>query len=126
MDSMTTSEVLNRAADLIEERGWAGQGTPRPEGFWHPEAGSSHPVCIEGALNAVLGERQKWECPAWRAVATYLADRPDVVIHAASGLPIVWAWNDRPGRTASEVIEVLRACAVIEQSREREAAEVTS
>jgi hypothetical protein len=33
--------------------------------------------------------------------------------------------NDAAGRTASEVIEALRACAVIEESRERQAVEVS-
>lgn len=123
MNDIPTSEVLNRAADLIEERGWNQGGD---DGAWHPRPGSAGPLCIEGALNAILGIRNKWMCPAWRAVASHLMGRPDVQINPISGLPIVFAWNDRPERTQNEVIEVLRACAVIEASREREAAEVTS
>jgi hypothetical protein len=32
----------------------------------------------------------------------------------------LWGWNDRGSRTAAEVIEVLRACAVIEAAREEQ------
>ena len=73
-DKIPTSEVLNRAADLIEERGWT-QGTQ-----------------------------------GWKVDGAFLdTDEP-------------WKWNDTRGRTASEVIEVLRATAVIEAARETEAA----
>lgn len=116
---MNTSETLNRAADLIEERGW-GQATG-----WHPAPGDTGPLCVEGALNATRGLRHKWTCPAWQAVADYIADRPGVLIHKGSGRPIVWVWNDRPERTAAEVIEVLRAAALIEAAREQETAWAT-
>ena len=117
----TTSDVLNKAADLIEERGW-GSG---PEA-WDGEDGSG--LCIEGAILAALGisidarSTVLWTCPAYVAVADYL-DRPR---RAAEYGRDLWKWNDEDNRTASEVIEVLRACAVIEASRERSAAEVAS
>ena len=108
-----TSEVLYRAADLIEERGWV------RDGGWvmYDEPGS--PVCIEGAIQAAAGfpammcggtyriRAAVTACPAYRAVCAYLGD-PVELYH----------WNDREDRTASEVVEVLRAVAVIEAARE--------
>lgn len=114
---MKTSEVLNRAADLIEERGW----TTGNSGFSGPR------ICLEGGLIAALGMGPRfvdvnlsalWACPAYRSVALYL-DR-DLTIDRESLLPKepLWRWNDVEGRTATEVIEALRACAVIESARE--------
>jgi hypothetical protein len=109
----TTSETLNRAADLIEERGW----TQGPRGM---SIGTDTPLCLEGAIGAAVGitkyERYNGEdvysydetqsCPAGQAVRAYL----DVLRP--------WSWNDHYNRTATEVIEVLRATAVIEAARE--------
>ena len=115
---MRTSEVLNKAADLIEERGW----TQGPMGML-----TDHPsLCMEGAIRAAFdgatidwGSKKIYEyvgdvddnCPAGMAVRHYLG----------CGQPYVW--NDDQERTAAEVIEVLRATAVIEAARETEAAE---
>ena len=122
MSTVATSEVLNRAADLIEERGWAcGKG-------WSAEGG---PLCIEGAIAAALGAdghaiRTTNTCPAGAAVREYL----ELGEYTATkgGL---WYWNDElrwdrelgtvvTVRTANEVVEVLRATAVIEAAREQE------
>ena len=114
---MNTSEVLNRAADLIEERGW-GTGV-------RSMLGSDSGLCIMGALygaetgqlaNDALDETAYTvaeTCSAGRAVIEYIGDN----------WTYMFSWNDATGRTAAEVIEVLRACAVIEASREREAVE---
>jgi hypothetical protein len=119
---METSEVLNRAADLIQERGW-GQGSDT----W-TVAGDG--LCIEGAIAAVAEiptmvcgrivapSRPALEaCPAYRAVAEHLAER-----HHDS----LWRWNDHRTRTADEVIEVLRAAAAIEHAREAAGVEVSA
>lgn len=116
MTTVATSEILNRAADLIEERGW----TSGPRGME-----VDGPLCLEGAIGAVIGAEvigglrpfyaysDVEACPAGTAVIAYLGEQhPD-------------QWNDRPGRTATEVIEVLRAVAVIEAARKEERAEVT-
>lgn len=110
---MKTSEVLYRAADLIEERGW-GQGIDT----WSKADGA---VCVEGALMAVASipraegcqgpSRKAIEtCPAYVAVVDYLA-----YSHPDFGL---WFWNDSEDRSSAEVIEVLRAAAVIEAAKE--------
>ncbi|MGZ4521036.1 MAG: DUF6197 family protein [Mycobacteriaceae bacterium] len=113
---MKTSEVLNKAADLIQERGWG-------QGIW--DAGPA--LCLEGGILAALGHPcdlttvRPWfagKCPAFDAVCDYLQ------IDFPAAMP--WQWNDTVAEDASEVIEVLRACAVIEAAREdQDAAELT-
>ena len=116
-DHQHTANVLHRAADLIEERGWT-QATAGDPGAdpWGGGSGSAAPVCIEGGILAALGVDTEGDlppldfihCTAYKAVQTYL------------GLPdseLVFHWNDETGRTASEVIETLRAAAAIEQAR---------
>ncbi|HJR88969.1 MAG TPA: hypothetical protein VJ782_02285 [Aeromicrobium sp.] len=114
---MNTSEILNKAADLIEEQeGWtSGSGWPGEAEYGGSETGG---LCLEGGIMAALGIKfgQRWDdtfktCPAVHAVNAYL-ERP--AGHALYG------WNDMPGRTADEVVEVLRAAAVIEAAREEQ------
>ncbi|MGZ6788348.1 MAG: DUF6197 family protein [Mycobacteriaceae bacterium] len=132
---METYEVLNKAADLIGEHGWR-------RGFGWNEGGA---LCLEGGIMAALGIRfgevkeglpfgGLWTRPAYRAVADYLGrdvtitSSPSVFgnLRVSAPLEPLWKWNDTNGRTASEVIEVLRACAVIEQARaDQLAAEAT-
>ena len=120
MNDIPTSEVLNRAADLIEERGWTqGDG-------WFPEMlPVAAPLCAEGAMKAAAAE----VCAAaGDALARYTVHREQILpaFKDYLGVAHVFVWNDAGRRTASEVIEALRACAVIEASREREAAEVSA
>jgi hypothetical protein len=120
---MNTSEVLNKAADLIEERGWVQGGVNGIDDPWGLAGG---PVCLEGSIVAALGLKFRsalYDCPAYNAVAQHLDRKPmpaDAPFHDS-----LWAWNDAPARTASEVIEVLRAAAVIEAAREQETAWAT-
>jgi hypothetical protein len=126
MTTVATSEVLNRAADLIEERGWAhGRG-------W-TDGGTGEPLCVEGAIGAALGVGEEftkvWGCPAAHAVKDYLGIE----------LPL-FLWNDKlridfwgaGGMAEAEVlakrhvVEVLRAAAVIEAAREQKMAEVSA
>lgn len=124
----TTSDVLNKAADLIEERGWAfgtgWLGTEEPGG-----------LCVEGAIQAATGVAvgPGYRCPAYFAVATHLEQfvlftwNDNLPWDATNGFR--WVGGTKESATEfgkSRVIEVLRACAVIEASREREAAEVAS
>lgn len=124
---MNTSEVLNKAADLIEERGWTtGNG-------WHGTA-EAEGLCLEGAIQAAMGvaEGSGYRCDAYRAVSDYL------------GRGALFLWNDQlpylPGyagyvggsRESSRehgrltVIATLRSAALIESARERQAAEVSA
>jgi hypothetical protein len=116
-DHQHTAETLNRAADLIEQRGW------KSGGGWQyaDQIYDDMPLCLEGGIQAATGHRftsihctpgtdeieSLQACPAYRAVQTYLE------VHYEH----IYNWNDTKGRTASEVIEVLRAAAVIEQAK---------
>jgi hypothetical protein len=140
MTEIPTSEVLNRAADLIEERGWtSGEG-------WEHEKGG--PLCLEGGILAAIGGSflagDHYLCPAYQAVKSYLRDRTDkapfmwndylsherVLAAISRGETLVRDLDDVRAEAdewaKAQVIEVLRACAVIEASREREAAEVSA
>lgn len=113
---MNTSETLNKAADYIKQYGWQQGG---PGGVVYPWGTEGTAACLEGGICAASGiEREDGlapngleSCPAYLAVKDYLADPME------DWMP-VYRWNDKPGRTAEEVIEVLRAAAVIEQARE--------
>jgi hypothetical protein len=60
------------------------------------------------------GHADVLRCPAYNAVRDHLQwDR-------SLGKSYLFQWNDEPGRTASEVIEVLRATALIESAREEQ------
>jgi hypothetical protein len=115
---LTTSQVLNRAADLIEERGW-GKGPLSMFG----EVG----LCVMGALYAAetgalasgSNDENAYDtaerCPAGQAVVAHLGDRlypPDD--------PQMWRWNDLVASDGKQVIEVLRATALIEAAREEQ------
>jgi len=97
---MNVSEALNRAADHLEVNGWMSMAyCPRDQ----PLA-----TCAHVAIGEVT---QSADGPADRAFWTYLG---------GTGCDAIWAWNDAPDRTAAEVVEALRACAVIQASREAE------
>lgn len=111
---MKTSEILNKAADLIEQRGWT-QGCSG----WDDD-GDGTPLCLEGGIQAALGSGMELlanlrACPAYIAVSDYLGRDLESDLKFFTG---VFAWNDALHRTAEEVIEVLRATAVIEAARE--------
>lgn len=96
---MKTSEVLDAAAAYLTLNGWQQLSMGQPGG----------PRCVMGAFKSVLGEESIVEAvstPAYLALRNYLDD------------DWVSEWNDADGRTAAEVIEVLRAAAVIEAARE--------
>lgn len=122
---MLTSEVLNKAADLIEERGW-GQGP----NTWGDEP-TEHTLCVEGGILAAMGgEFEHFDpafvtCPAYRAVRSHLEGRYEFLCGLDQGGRL-WDWNDDSDRTQAEVIEVLRAAAAIEQAREAQPAVVTA
>lgn len=118
---MKTSEVLNLAADAIERRGWA-QGGDNPGAVMEPwgDTEPDAPVCLEGGIMAAMGvgiesRKQEWfdSCPAYRAMREYL--RPQLRHY-----PRLYMWNDQDGRTKEEVIEALRAAALIEQAKENQ------
>jgi hypothetical protein len=114
-DSMPTSEVLDLAADKIQERGWV---TIRDcDDFQDPWKGSGTGLCLEGGIMAAAGVVDSHEvlaCPAYEAVWDYLTTDNRWGVRRNR----LYDWNDTPGRTADEVIEVLRAAAMVERAKE--------
>lgn len=121
---MSTSEVLNRAADLIEQRGWVSGA--------HGWSGTDG-LCLEGGVIAAMGvevwpltdksgpddmsEQAFRSCPAYQAVREYLVSTDDIADNHE-----LYRFNDDSAE--ERVIGVLRATALIESARERESVEV--
>ena len=108
---MRTSDVLDRTADIIEQRGWSKGGADG----WGLDPAS--PLCIEGGILAVLGlsllhaERPEFlNCPAYNAVLEYLGQD-------AKYTRLYW-WNDTEAENQAQVIEVLRSAALLEAAKE--------
>jgi hypothetical protein len=127
-NDIPTSVVLNRAADLIEQRGWN-------IGEWY-RGDDSAPLCTEGAIQAAIGTTDfiyAGNCPAYQAVADYLGQRNLFIWN--DRLPHAWRYpEDAPERkwkgfvggsreSAMEhgrltVIATLRSAALIEAAKE--------
>lgn len=116
--NIPTSAVLDAAADAIQMAGWTTANLTAPDGDpWGREAGA--PMCLEGGIMAAAGIPESFmvaACPAYRAVWDYL-DGADSWANVPDQSRL-YDWNDAPGRTAEEVIEVLRAAAAVERVKE--------
>lgn len=113
---MRISEVLDKAADAIQERGWekgGGWHDPRPE-----HAG--RPVCLEGAIQAASGMRIYGTSPNWRKVFKGCDAYQAMGAYLELDLSCqdLYDWNDFSARTQDQVIEVLRAAAAVERAKE--------
>lgn len=98
--SAEVADLLDRAADRIEQVGWWSRS--------HSAAGLAA-VC---AANAIFLESEDDEPvfkAAWRAYAT--AAGIDVERAPVS----IWQWNDAPERTKDEVLDVMRRAAALER-----------
>lgn len=91
----TAADVLNAAADLIEENGWC-QG-------WSEDSLGRH--CTLGAVAAV-GKPEPAE------VITNAVEH----LRRATGVVGVASWNDEDGRTKEEVVETLRKAAALAEA----------
>ena len=102
---MNTADILDKAADLIEQRGWA-------QGYFVDHRGG---LCARGAIYAACGmepdpdphvrivEWPGWNPadPAWDALCQL-----DTAVDDFAEM-----WNDAPERTKEEVVSALRAAA---------------
>jgi hypothetical protein len=95
---MNTSKVLNEAADLIERDGWWSQNPNAPRGGVRPQ-------CASNAISDV-----STDILAQYAFSTYLTGE--------CSLSAIWDWNDADDRDGTQVVEALRAAALIEAARE--------
>lgn len=120
---MKTSEILDKAADVIEQRGWW-RGDYRPGLAELKRLGVTEaacPVCLLGGLNVAVGNSPSE--PIYResnpdafAAARALADHLGVPI-TTSATSLGDDWNDQ--QTAEEVVRELRAAAASEREAGR-------
>lgn len=104
---MNTADILDRAAGVVEKRGW----TQR----WYVNA--SGEVCPRGAIYVACGvepdpypEVEVVDWPGWSpAAASAAMDACDLLDKAVDDY--AESWNDRPERTKEEVVSTLRAAA---------------
>lgn len=108
---MKPSEVLAKAADLIEPEGaWTQGALGRDEN--EDDIEESHELavcwCAIGALCEASGDRYASEL---RARVEALIEAPD-----GRGTYPLARWNDTPGRTQSEVVAALRSASDLARS----------
>lgn len=97
---MDAKQALAAAADLIEQKGWL-QGSYGSDRIGY---------CILGAINAVTDSWSSDEGFATDMAACELLD--DILERAhGEGSGTVAIWNDHPGRTKDEVLQLLRHAA---------------
>jgi len=87
---VNAADVLDKAADVIVERGWC-------QGQFRNSAGQ---VCALAAVHTA----------ARTTPFTWVADEALGIIRKRVGMSVAY-WNDAPERTADEVITALRECA---------------
>lgn len=124
---MNVSEVLRDAADLLEHKGWVQHTLYRDSylasrklpavALFTPSNTDDVGYCITGAIRTLTaGDPHNWNDDAREAIA-FVADR----IGRATGFgpaedlvtnnDVVTGWNDIPGRTKQEVLDLLREAA---------------
>lgn len=102
-ESTTPQALLERAADLLDERGWHQGDYIGPDGC----------LCALGAIyTAVCGQVPDLDDPL-RGYGNTMVTTAES--RAAAELPPGWPslslWNDEPGRTKTEVQALLRRAA---------------
>jgi hypothetical protein len=99
---MTPDEILDRAADLIDERGWC-------QGTYQDSAGG---LCIDAATAvAAMGRLD-----ILRAIKnSSFVDATLAVVEAVDAT--TFKWNDAPERTQEEVTSTMRAVAITLRAR---------
>lgn len=96
---MNVSEILSKAADLIEPEGAWTQGSAARDANGHeidPQSREAACWCVYGALDRVAGDRFQ------RGIG---------FIEEATGQVLISVWNDAPERTQAEVVAKLREAA---------------
>lgn len=116
-EQLTTAEILDQAADVIERNGWTQVAFSETDPDTIYTTTRDCPVCALGAMNVAAGlepdaEPDERPVGAYRAFAEHLglsvdADRGVIGFSTSIGED----WNDAKGRTAEQVVTELRACA---------------
>lgn len=94
---MSTTNIFDRAREVLRERGWR-QGGVSGEG----------PVCILGALAVAKGmDAYDWADLDRSTPEVVLIAR---VVHEQYQCSGTWTWNDRKGTTLADVDLILDKC----------------
>ena len=146
---MSTSQILDRAADHIEKYGWARKEYFRPEIPDGPNLPPNQcPVCADAAISVAAGQHPEFSegltldfiddptdaeelgpehrdalqqvRAAETAFARHLRRKyGGELTSEVADQVTITTWNDEPGRTAEQVIAELRACALTEREAGR-------
>jgi hypothetical protein len=101
-----TADVLRKAADVIDQRGWC-QGS-----FVPPNSDPlTAPVCAEAAISVAGGVLPFGRGFASAGVDAAIAARAARRVFRHRVQRPISDWNDEPERTAEQVTAELRACA---------------
>jgi len=102
---MKSSEVLNKAADYIEEHGWCQRKLGTKEGR----------ACANGAMWAAIAGNPLAtfeDHDVWRCQSEFFAEsRKALANHLGLSRYSIPDWNDAPERIADDVIYEMRICA---------------
>lgn len=106
---MEVSEVLNKAADLLEKPGaWMQEDYCDAGGYRAKELQRASCWCIAGAIGAVADmdgpEAEEWANKVLGPLIPGVEEG-----YPVTGIP---GWNDKPNRTQAEVVEALRQAAL--------------
>lgn len=103
---IATAELLTKAADIIDQRGWC-QGS-----FVPPNSDPrTAPVCAEAAISVAGGVMPNGYGYASAGVDAAIAARAARRVFRHRVQRAISDWNDAPERTAGQVTAELRACA---------------
>lgn len=108
MNDVELAEVLERAAEILDERGWC-------QGETQARSGS---VCLVGSVNISLKERLNLGSVVWvadtgesnqirEAIAQHLVQSGFTVGRGFENFPLIGMWNDAKDRTQDEVRDAL-------------------
>jgi hypothetical protein len=119
---MRNSEILFKAADVIDQRGWW-------QGGYIPESAgdiSTCPVCVLGAINVAVGNDPDeafgyggFACVAAIALARYVEPDEPVASHYKAVTVVGDHWNDTRCASEGDAISALREAAQAEQAAGR-------
>lgn len=105
---MTPEQVLERAADLIEERGWAQGQYEDPDGCLCTIGAVRVAIAGSVNLNDFTPDQGRLLKRCWPVLDERIAaTNPDNWVGPYRG-PVVADWNDTYAKTADEVVAVLR------------------
>jgi hypothetical protein len=124
MAAQTTAEILDKAADILDENGLhQGDYVYTPQEDEVDLTPDTCPVCVLGAINLAAGRRvdeEDWTTPSpARTAAMALAAHLRLDVSYGDIVEVLGiGWSDADGRTTDEAVEALRGAAEAERAKE--------